>query len=133
MVKIHFHRVSLKDRLEENKHALVRISKTLVFPNKEYSHGSIRQAEHADPVLQNLTQNSITQWALDRLAAAKGISHSPKKRNSKFLSTFSNNLMSGSRTPRAKDATLVDVPATPKGQSMEGSRPNRQYSIDSST
>ncbi|PLW58185.1 hypothetical protein PCANC_00833 [Puccinia coronata f. sp. avenae] len=86
MVKIHFHRVSLKDRLEENKHAL---------------------------------------WALDRLAAAKGISHSPKKRNSKFLSTFSNNLMSGSRTPRAKDATLVDVPATPKGQSMEGSRPNQ--------
>ncbi|CAH7686130.1 hypothetical protein PPACK8108_LOCUS20739 [Phakopsora pachyrhizi] len=86
IVKINFHKTSLKDRLEENEKAL---------------------------------------WALDKLAAAKNVSHTPKKRSTGFLSSIAHGRHSqeGSNTPGRRtgqtsagfsgskhDSAVIDVP-----------------------
>jgi len=75
---------------------------------------------HRTSLKDRLEENERALWALDRLAAAKGISHSPKKRNSKFLSNLTQNRISiAGRTSHVKDATIVDVPLTPKTPNMD--------------
>ncbi|WAQ86379.1 hypothetical protein PtA15_7A105 [Puccinia triticina] len=71
---------------------------------------------HRTSLKARLEENEQALWALDQLAAAKGISHSPKKRNSKFLSNWSYDRMkSGRWSSPTKGSTIVDVPSTPIG------------------
>ncbi|WAQ86378.1 hypothetical protein PtA15_7A104 [Puccinia triticina] len=82
---------------------------------------------HRTSLKDRLEENERALWALDRLAAAKGVSHSPKKRNSKFLSNITHNrTKSGRRTTPVKDSTVVDVPSAPK-------TPNLNYSSEKRT
>ncbi|PLW58181.1 hypothetical protein PCANC_00836 [Puccinia coronata f. sp. avenae] len=82
---------------------------------------------HRTSLKDRLEENERALWALDRLAAAKGVSHSPKKRNSKFLNPLTRNIMSsGTRFAHINDSTIVDVPLTPKTPQMDPSRENRK-------
>ncbi|KAI9622658.1 hypothetical protein H4Q26_014938 [Puccinia striiformis f. sp. tritici PST-130] len=77
---------------------------------------------HRTSLQDRLEENERALWALDRLSAAKGISHSPKKRHSKFLTNLTHNrIKSGVRSPFGKDSTIVDVPLTPNGPTMDQS------------
>ncbi|EHS63598.1 uncharacterized protein PGTG_20692 [Puccinia graminis f. sp. tritici CRL 75-36-700-3] len=81
---------------------------------------------HRTSLKDRLEENERALWALDRLAAAKGVSHSPKKRNSKFLTSLTHHrTKSGRQTPGNKDSTIVDVPSTPKTPNMDSSADKR--------
>ncbi|POW07181.1 hypothetical protein PSTT_08413 [Puccinia striiformis] len=81
---------------------------------------------HRTSLKDRLEENGRALRALDRLAAAKGLSHSPKKRNSTF-SFAQYRLRSAMRTPQshAKHSTVVDVPPTPLTPSKSGPREKR--------
>ncbi|KAI7955560.1 hypothetical protein MJO29_006959 [Puccinia striiformis f. sp. tritici] len=81
---------------------------------------------HRTSLQDRLEENERALWALDRLSAAKGISHSPKKRHSKFLTNLTHNrIKSGVRSPFGKDSTIVDVPLTPNEPTMDQSGEDR--------
>ncbi|EHS63597.1 uncharacterized protein PGTG_20691 [Puccinia graminis f. sp. tritici CRL 75-36-700-3] len=75
---------------------------------------------HRTGLKVRLEENKLALWALDRLAAAKGVSHNPKKRNSKSRSNLNSRRMrNGLQMPHTKDSITVDVPLTPKDASMD--------------